>query len=180
MIVTASSPRSQAVLRLPSAFQDFLDILEDGIEALIVRAVKLETSLLRLEERLDRVGHITVEEVRAHLPEEDQVPDRIWTQFGANRQTPILEQELYLLKTIHEHRRLADSRISSVRSKLRVMKASLKLHLRPLASSLLLYDVDSLTGLIMHQIKVGAGRLNDRGASDLGTAGYEAGGQTEM
>jgi len=173
--VATSSPRCQAILRLPSTFQTFLNMLEAGIEVLIVRAVELETSLSRLDERSDTVRDLTVGETRVHLLEKDQILDNIWNQFGTNHQRiSLLDQNLRILEIVHEHRTFVDSCIFSIGSELQVMKASLE-YLRPLASSLLLYGVGPSVGFIMQQIKVGAEQLNNRDVVDPETAGYEVG-----
>lgn len=173
--MVTGSPRCQAILRLPSTFQTFLNILEVGIEVLIVQAIELETSLSRLDERLDTIRDLAIGETKAHLLEKDQILAGIWTQFGANHQRiSLLDQNLRILEMIHEHRRLASSRTSSIGSELQAMKASLE-HLRPLASSLLLYGVGPSVDLTIQQIEVGVERLNNRGGRDPEIAGYEVG-----
>jgi len=159
-LVAASPPRCQAVLRLPTTFQTFLDTLELGVESLIVRAIELETSLSSLYERLDTMRDVTAEEAKVYLSEKDQILASFWTQFGANRQQIfLLNHNLQVLGMIQEHRRFTDSCISNIGSELQTMKASLE-HLRPLSSSFLQYGVGSPVGLIVQQIKVGAERLN--------------------
>lgn len=136
-------------------------MLEVGIEVLIMRAVELETSLSRLDERLDTIRDITVGETKVYLSEKDRILDGAWARFGANHQRiSLLDQNLHTLEMIHEHRRFANSRISGIESELQVMKASLE-YLRPLASSLLLYGVGPSVGLIIQQIEMGVGRLNN-------------------
>lgn len=150
-------------------------MLEVGIETLIMRAVELETSLSRLDERLDVVRDITVGETKVHLSEKDQTMAGVLTQFGANHQrVSLLDQNLRILEMIHEHRRFTSSRISSIDSELQTMKAALE-HLRPLASSLVLSGVGSSVSLVMRQIEAGAAQLNNQGTRDLEIAGYEIG-----
>jgi len=142
-------------------------MLELGIESLIVRAIELETSLSRLDERLDMIRDITVGDTKVHLLEKDQVLAGVWTQFGANRrQLFTLNHNLQVLELIHEYRRFASSSISSVESELQIMKASLE-YLRPLTSSMLLYGVGPSAGSIVQQIKVGAERLDNQVTRDL-------------
>ena len=167
------SRRCQAILRLPSTFQTFLGMLEVGIEVLIVQAVELETSLSRLDERLDTVRDITVGEAKAHLLEKDQILADFWTQFGANHQRIVLlDQNLHVLEMIHVHHRFAHSRISSIASQLEAMKASLE-YLRPLASSLVLCGIGPSVGLIIRQMEVEVERLNDQDVGDLDMTGSE-------
>jgi len=152
-------------------------MLELGIEALIVRAIELETSLSSLDERLDMIRDITVGDTRVHLSEKDQILTGVWTQFGANRQRLfLLNHNLQVLELIHEYRRFAGSSVSSIGSELQIMKASLE-YLRPLASSILLYGVGPSAGSIVQQIKAGAERLNNKVERDLDmeVTNYESG-----
>ena len=149
-------------------------MLEVGIEALIMQAVELETSLSRLDERLDMIQDITVGETKVYLSEKDQILDGAWAWFGANYQRiSLLDQNLHALEMIHKHHRFANSRISGIESELQVMKALLE-YLHPLASSLLLYGIGPSVGLIIQQIEMGVVRLNNRGAGDQEMVEYEA------
>ena len=140
-----------------------------------MRAVELETSLSRLDERLDAARDIVVGETKAHLSEKDQILADVWTRFGANSQrVSLLDQNIHILETIHDHRMFANDRIASIGSELQAMKASLE-YLRPLASSLLLRGGGSSVGLIMRQVEMGMERLSSRGAGGLmEVVGYEA------
>lgn len=173
--VATSSSKCQAVLRFPSTFQAFFNMLEVGIEVLIVQAIELETSLSRLDERLDTVREFAIGEAKLHLLERDRILAGAWTQFGANNQRiSLLDQNLRTLEVIHEHRRFADSCASRVQSELQAMKTSLE-SLRPLASSLSLYGVGPSTGPVMREIKAGVERLNNRDTKDLEMTGFEIG-----
>lgn len=150
-------------------------MLEVGIEVLIVQAIELETSLSRLDERLDTVREFAIGEAKLHLLERDRILAGAWTQFGANNQRiSLLDQNLRTLEVIHEHRRFADSCASRVQSELQAMKTSLE-SLRPLASSLSLYGVGPSTGPVMREIKAGVERLNNRDTKDLEMTGFEIG-----
>lgn len=175
--VATISPSCQAALRLPTTFQTFLNMLELGIESLIVRAVELEMSLSSLYERLDTMRDITTGEAEVYISEKDRILVNVWTQLGANRQRIyLLNHNLQVLEMVHEHRRFADSCIDAIESELQIMKASLE-HLRPLAASLLQYDIGPSVDSIVQQIKVGAERLNIQVTRDLEMeiANYETG-----
>lgn len=173
--VAISSPRCQAALRLPSTFQTFLDMLEVGIESLIMRAVELEASLSNLDERLNTIRDISIGEAKVHLSEKEQILAGVWAQFGANQQRVfLLDHNLQVLEMIHHHRRSADSCVSNIESELQAMKASLE-YLRPLAASMLLYGVGPSAEFVAQQIKAGAEWLSKQVARDLEMemAGYD-------
>jgi hypothetical protein len=156
---TAFSSTCQAVHHLPLIFQTFLDMLEQGIVTLIVRAKELEGALSRLEERLITIRDIASGEAKIHLHEKDELLHDLWTRFGGNRkQLSFLNRNLRALKLIYEYHGLADRCVASTQAELETMSQALE-DLRPLAAVPLLVSSDLSVEMIMDQIKTGAERL---------------------
>ena len=159
---TAFSSTCQAVHHLPLIFQTFLDMLEQGIVALIFRAKELEGALSRLEERLITIRDIASGEAKIHLHEKEELLHDLWTRFGGNRkQLSFLNRNLRALKLIYEYHGLADRCVASTQSELETMRVALE-DLRPLAATPLLIASDLSVEMIMEQIKTGAERLRVR------------------
>jgi hypothetical protein len=159
---TAFSSTCQAVHHLPLIFQTFLDMLEQGIVTLIVRAKELEGALSRLEERLITIRDIASGEAKIHLHEKDELLHDLWTRFGGNRkQLSFLNRNLRALKLIYEYHGLADRCVASTQAELETMSQALE-DLRPLAAVPLLVSSDLSVEMIMDQIKTGAERLRVR------------------
>ena len=158
----AFSATCQAVHHLPLIFQTFLDMLEQGIVALIFRAKELEGALSRLEERLITIRDIASGEAKIHLHEKDELLHDLWTRFGGNRkQLSLLNRNLRALKLIYEYHGLADRCVASTQAELETMREALE-DLRPLASAPLLVASDLSVEMVMEQIKTGAERLRVR------------------